>query len=645
MGARLALGLAALLLASLASATPSSAALVPAACSIHGNASGSGSSPGGFGGTETILFDGSGSCSGVFDSLTLTDIPATLQVSETHPYLTCLVDQAEIRLDGSLTLPGLSRSLAVSVYTTTTTTTGTTNPAVIEVTSSHSAAVGVLTLEPNGWGSRGACWVGEVYPKPFKLEWVVSVPDTDIDSGPSGLTSSRKPVFKYSSNVPGSSFQCRMDSAAFSSCLATGYTSPDLGDGAHTFYVRAANEAGQVDPTPASRNFTVDTQAPSVSINSGPSGATNNTRPIFGFSSSDGSAAFTCSIDTGTVSYGPCSGAGTHQPASNLAEGSYTFRVKATDAVGNASTATRDFIVDTSPPDVVLSGPLTGADGASVGAGSYKLHVAATDGDPSSSSTERSGVKSVEILVDGQSRDYAEQSCTAGNCPLSRDWTFNTADYPSGAHAVEVVARDQLGHQDTQDLTFSVDTAQPNDVLPCTGPDEPTNFPFYSLGVEFEAIPFTAELRRCDDPFPGEPVRANYVSYIYGDCVVAPADGQTEFDEGCAPPLEIQTWPSCERSLADYEFEPGIPYSFDEFGLQRGVPAYSFDDGTRVELYTGTSVIVIFGDDPAQLLRAISAIRPEPAESPPGPPSLLASGGGDLPVPAPGATTGELRCT
>jgi hypothetical protein len=436
-----------------------------------------------------------------------------------------------------------------------------------------------------------------------------------------------------------------MDNAAFSSCLATGYTSPDLGDGDHTFYVRAANEAGQVDLTPASRNFTVDTQPPSVSIDSGPTGPTDDTRPTFGFSSSDSSATFSCSIDTGTANFGSCSGANSHQPAQNLSDGSYSFRVKATDPADNSSTATRTFTVDTSPPEVVLSGPLAGADAESIAGGSYKLHVAATDGDPSSPSAERSGVKSVEILVDGQSKDYAEQSCAAGNCPLSRDWTFNTADYSSGAHTVDVVARDQLGHQTTQDLSFSVDTAQPNDVLPCTGPDEPTNFPVYSLGLEFEAIPFTTELRRCDDPFPGEPVRANYVSYIYGDCVVTPADGETEVDGGCAPPLEIQTWPSCERSLADYELEPGVPYPHDELGLQRGVPTYSFDEGTRVELYTGTSVVVIFGDDPTQLLRAISAIRAEPAESPPGSPSLLDSGSGDLPAPAPGATTGELRCT
>jgi hypothetical protein len=637
-GIHLVLAFGAVLLPSLASPAQSAAALVPAACSIQGNVS-EYSDGMLFSQTDTIVFNGSGTCSGVFDGLSVTDTAANISVSETHNHVVC-VDRAEFRLDGSLTLPSVGGSFAVTVETTTQ---GATNPAVI-TTTSQSAVAGVLTVGPNGWAPTwGACNLNGI--STFKLQWVVTVPDTSIDSGPSGPTSSGRPSFTYSANVPGSSFQCHMDSAAFSPCPTSGYTSPDLADGAHTFYVRAANPAGQVDPTPASRNFTVDTQAPSVSIDSGPTDPTDDTRPTFGFSSNDGSANFTCSIGDDSADFGPCSGPVTHQPADALAEGSNTFRVKATDAAANASTATRDFVVDTSPPLVVLSGPLTGADAGSVGGGSYKLHVAATDGDPSSPSAERSGVKSIEVLVGGQTKDYAEQSCAAESCPFSRDWTFNTADYPSGAHTVEVVASDQLGNQTVQNLSFSVDTAQPNDVLPCTGSGEPTNFKVYSLGVAFEGIPFTTDLRRCDDPFPGEPVRANYVSYIYGNCVVAPGDGQTPVDEGCAPPLEIQTWPSCERSLADYELEPGVPYPHDDLGLQRGVPAYSFDEGTRVELYTGTSVIVIFGDDPAQLLRAISAIQAESAGSPPGPPSLLGSSTGDLPGAAPGATAGELRCT
>ncbi len=138
------------------------------------------------------------------------------------------------------------------------------------------------------------------------------------------------------------------DGAAFAAC-----TSPQaysgLADGGHTFEVRAIDAAGNVDQTPASSTWTVDTTAPTVTIDSGPSGLTNDPTPTFTFSSEAG-ASFECSIDTGTPSYGPCSGPGTHTPSSPLADGPYTFRVRATDAATNSATEAQGFTLDTSAP-------------------------------------------------------------------------------------------------------------------------------------------------------------------------------------------------------------------------------------------------------------------------------------------------------
>ena len=113
--------------------------------------------------------------------------------------------------------------------------------------------------------------------------------------------------------------------------------------------MRAIDQAGNTDATPASSTWTVDTTAPVVSIESGPSGLTNNSTPTFTFSSEAGSG-FECSIDTGTPAFGPCSGANSHTPSSPLADGPYTFRVRARDAVLNESVATRSFTVDVSAP-------------------------------------------------------------------------------------------------------------------------------------------------------------------------------------------------------------------------------------------------------------------------------------------------------
>ena len=85
---------------------------------------------------------------------------------------------------------------------------------------------------------------------------------TTIDSGPSGTVGSASATFAFSANSAGAGFECALDGAAFQPC-ASPYEATGLGDGAHTFAVRAA-ENGQVDNTPAQRTWTVDLSSPIV---------------------------------------------------------------------------------------------------------------------------------------------------------------------------------------------------------------------------------------------------------------------------------------------------------------------------------------------------------------------------------------------
>jgi hypothetical protein len=87
-------------------------------------------------------------------------------------------------------------------------------------------------------------------------------PETTITSGPSGSTTDTTPTFTFSSSESGSSFRCRFDSQAFAPCSGPGashtpFTPLSAGD--HSFGVRAIDRAGNDDPTPASRTFTVTT--------------------------------------------------------------------------------------------------------------------------------------------------------------------------------------------------------------------------------------------------------------------------------------------------------------------------------------------------------------------------------------------------
>ena len=179
-------------------------------------------------------------------------------------------------------------------------------------------------------------------------------PDTSITSGPAeGSTiNDPTPTFAFSSTETGSTFECRLDgSGAFSSCSSP-HTTATLADGLHTFEVKAKDQAGNLDPSAATRSFTVDTEAPDetppdTSITSGPAeGSTiNDPTPSFEFSSTETGSTFECRFDS--ASFAACSGPGaSHTPATALPDGPHTFEVTAKDQAGNidAIAATRSFI-------------------------------------------------------------------------------------------------------------------------------------------------------------------------------------------------------------------------------------------------------------------------------------------------------------
>jgi large repetitive protein len=84
------------------------------------------------------------------------------------------------------------------------------------------------------------------------------LPETTITSGPLGTINSTSASFSFASSEPRSTFMCSLDDAAFDLCTSpTSYN--DLSSEPHTFQVRAIDAAGNSDPTPESRTWTVDT--------------------------------------------------------------------------------------------------------------------------------------------------------------------------------------------------------------------------------------------------------------------------------------------------------------------------------------------------------------------------------------------------
>jgi subtilisin family serine protease len=182
-------------------------------------------------------------------------------------------------------------------------------------------------------------------------------PDTVLEAGgPSGVTADRTATFSFSTPEPQAALECSLDAGAFGSCTAPA-TYSGLGDGDHTFRVRARDMAGNADPTPAVRSWRVDGAAPQTTIDSGPAPVTASRAASVSFSSSE-PGTVECRRDGGGWS-----GCTSPVALADLPEGSHDLEVRARDEAGNvdATPAAHKWAVDVTAPVVSFVTRLTGA--------------------------------------------------------------------------------------------------------------------------------------------------------------------------------------------------------------------------------------------------------------------------------------------
>jgi hypothetical protein len=81
-------------------------------------------------------------------------------------------------------------------------------------------------------------------------------PQTFLRRKPAKKTHDRTPTFRFAADEPGSSFQCKLDRKPFRACRSP-FTTKPLTVGPHTFKVRARDDSGKLDATPASYRFRI----------------------------------------------------------------------------------------------------------------------------------------------------------------------------------------------------------------------------------------------------------------------------------------------------------------------------------------------------------------------------------------------------
>jgi hypothetical protein len=229
-----------------------------------------------------------------------------------------------------------------------------------------------MTSLPDGthtFSVRAGNGKGDEDDSPAEAVWTIDTvaPDTTITSGPAAYDNSKMVMLTFTSNEMNVTFDCSLDGADFQACNS-GDTFGPLGNGAHSFAVRAKDRAGNIDPSPAVHAWITDTSTPDTEILSGPTGTTASTTATFTFDSPNAGPAvyFTCSLDSSffVLCFSPVT-------INNLGEGSHTFQVRVHTLAGNVdpTPATRTWVVDlTSPVSLNLS------------AGPHSFAVSATDG-------------------------------------------------------------------------------------------------------------------------------------------------------------------------------------------------------------------------------------------------------------------------
>ena len=181
-----------------------------------------------------------------------------------------------------------------------------------------------------------------------------------ILSGPPTLTGSTTAMLSFTGNEL-STFTCWLAGSSGVSGTYADCTSPvsysALADGSYTLSVKATDAAGNTSAAPATYSWTVDTTAPQTTLTAVPP-ATSPANVSFSFASSESASTFTCSSDGA-----PATACTAPKSYFGLANGSHTFSVRATDALGHSdvSPATFSWTVNTTLTANLFMSP-TGSD-------------------------------------------------------------------------------------------------------------------------------------------------------------------------------------------------------------------------------------------------------------------------------------------
>ena len=269
------------------------------------------------------------------------------------------------------------------------------------------------------------------------------------------LINNRTPTFSWSNESAGgaTSYEMQLDGVNYTT-VSTSMPSPvSLTDGVHSWTVAAIDAANNKSPSATPQAFTVDATAPGApTLTPVTPNPTRLTQPVLSFSSVSGAVTYLVEWDTVTTFNSGNHGirtlsATSTQPTTALADGTWHWRVSATDEAGNTSafSAVDGFVIDTAgPADPVLTAPVSGAKMAS----SAVTFVWSAIGD----------------AVSYRLQTATDSSFTAPSVESNLTSTTKAVVLGDGLYWARVIAVDAAGNVSpgSVSLSFTVDTTAPS---------------------------------------------------------------------------------------------------------------------------------------------------------------------------------------
>src|SRR4029453_14812449 len=314
-----------------------------------------------------------------------------------------------------------------------------------------------------------------------------------------GNTSSNSATLAFSGNDTGGNegkglgikqFECSFDGASFSICSSpVQFTSVDLAEGTHTFQLIAEDNTGNINSSPESFTWAVDTEPPTTTIDSSTDGYkrevsnggnTASNSIIFAFSAIDtggkegngvGIKQFVCKMDN--LDFASCT---SPLQLKNLRDGGNTLEEMSEDNVGNTSPSPVSFSwkIDKLPPTTTITSAVDGNE-SSIANGSntrFKaIRFTFVGNDTDSNEARFKAITFTFVGNDTDSNEGKGLGIRKYDCSIDGS-NFTTCTSPvqltptnitDGSHTFKVLSEDNVGNKDPSPASFNwtVDSIAP----------------------------------------------------------------------------------------------------------------------------------------------------------------------------------------